>query len=404
MRLARLGPPTRPAAPPRSVHIGSGRRPSTPRYRSGERLQRRPRRPGRPGPCSAGEAGRRGRGRLCSSGNDVWEGTVPAADGPGPVPHGGGGVDRPLRHLGPQGGASSWRRARTCKLEIAEGIASGCRRRRPTPTRVPAVAALKAYLAAARPAGGAGRRPSVLPGPQGAPGPDRRPRRPLWVDRERAAVGPGTSCSPARYGGLAGTAKRVPAVAAMGFDVLYLPPIHPIGTTERKGRDNALGAGPDDPGSPWAIGSAVGGHTAIDPRARQFRGFRHPARHRGRARHGGGPRLRPAVLARPSLGQGAPRVVPPPPRRHHRLRREPAQEVPGHLPDQLLARAESGPRGAVGRRARTSSISGSTRGVTSSGSTTPTPSRSLFGNGSYPPSRPIIPTSSSWPRLLPVRR
>jgi starch synthase (maltosyl-transferring) len=51
----------------------------------------------------------------------------------------------------------------------------------------------------------------------------------------------------------------------MGFDVVYLAPIHPIGTTNRKGRNNRVGAGPDDPGSPWAIGSAAGGHTAVEP-------------------------------------------------------------------------------------------------------------------------------------------
>src|SRR5207249_3724731 len=58
---------------------------------------------------------------------------------------------------------------------------------------------------------------------------------------------------------------RLPEVADMGFDVLYLPPIHPIGRTNRKGRNNTLTPGPDDPGSPWAIGSELGGHTAVDP-------------------------------------------------------------------------------------------------------------------------------------------
>jgi starch synthase (maltosyl-transferring) len=58
---------------------------------------------------------------------------------------------------------------------------------------------------------------------------------------------------------------RLPAIADMGFDVLYLPPIHPIGRTHRKGRNNALVATPDDPGSPWAIGAEEGGHTAIEP-------------------------------------------------------------------------------------------------------------------------------------------
>ncbi|MFC4139254.1 maltotransferase domain-containing protein [Microbacterium sp. GCM10011525] len=59
--------------------------------------------------------------------------------------------------------------------------------------------------------------------------------------------------------------KRLPAIADMGFDVLYLPPIHPIGRTHRKGPNNTLVAGPDDPGSPWAIGSAAGGHDAVHP-------------------------------------------------------------------------------------------------------------------------------------------
>jgi starch synthase (maltosyl-transferring) len=58
---------------------------------------------------------------------------------------------------------------------------------------------------------------------------------------------------------------RVPEIADMGFDVLYLPPIHPIGSTYRKGRNNSLTPEPDDPGSPWAIGSKDGGHTAIEP-------------------------------------------------------------------------------------------------------------------------------------------
>lgn len=60
-------------------------------------------------------------------------------------------------------------------------------------------------------------------------------------------------------------ARRLPAVAAMGFDVLYLPPIHPIGHSDRKGPNNTLNAGPFDPGSPWAIGAAEGGHDAVHP-------------------------------------------------------------------------------------------------------------------------------------------
>jgi starch synthase (maltosyl-transferring) len=59
--------------------------------------------------------------------------------------------------------------------------------------------------------------------------------------------------------------KRLPAVAEMGFDILYMPPIHPIGVAYRKGPNNTLTAGPQDPGSPWAIGSSAGGHDAIHP-------------------------------------------------------------------------------------------------------------------------------------------
>ena len=70
---------------------------------------------------------------------------------------------------------------------------------------------------------------------------------------------------PARHGTFRDVIKRLPAIQAMGFDVLYFPPIHPIGTTHRKGRNNSLTAGPDDPGSPYAIGSPDGGHEAIHP-------------------------------------------------------------------------------------------------------------------------------------------
>ena len=68
-----------------------------------------------------------------------------------------------------------------------------------------------------------------------------------------------------RSGTLRTAATRLDAIAAMGFDVVYVPPVHPIGSTARKGRNNTLRAGPADPGSPWAIGSADGGHDAIHP-------------------------------------------------------------------------------------------------------------------------------------------
>ncbi len=99
---------------------------------------------------------------------------------------------------------------------------------------------------------------------------------PLWVDRPRALHGAWYELFPRSEGGFAGAMKRLGAVADMGFDVVYLPPIHPIGVTERKGPNNTLGAGPDDPGSPWAIGSPEGGHTAMAPELGtldDFRGF-----------------------------------------------------------------------------------------------------------------------------------
>ncbi|MER6145242.1 alpha-1,4-glucan--maltose-1-phosphate maltosyltransferase [Streptomyces sparsogenes] len=100
---------------------------------------------------------------------------------------------------------------------------------------------------------------------------------PLLVERERALFGSWYEFFPRSEGAkvaedrrpVSGTlrtaAERLPAVAAAGFDVVYLPPIHPIGTSYRKGPNNSLSAGPYDVGSPWAIGSADGGHDAVHP-------------------------------------------------------------------------------------------------------------------------------------------
>ena len=84
------------------------------------------------------------------------------------------------------------------------------------------------------------------------------------------------SCSPepGRHGTLKDVEERLAYVASMGFDVLYLPPIHPIGRSFRKGRNNTTVAGPDDPGSPWAIGAAEGGHKAIHPLLGTLEDFR----------------------------------------------------------------------------------------------------------------------------------
>lgn len=95
---------------------------------------------------------------------------------------------------------------------------------------------------------------------------------PLWVDRERARFSAWyelfpRSASPieGRHGTLHDVIERLPEIAAMGFDVVYLPPIHPIGRAFRKGKNNAVTAEPGDVGSPWAVGAAEGGHTAILP-------------------------------------------------------------------------------------------------------------------------------------------
>jgi starch synthase (maltosyl-transferring) len=85
------------------------------------------------------------------------------------------------------------------------------------------------------------------------------------VDRERGRFGAWYELFPRSFGGFKGVAAVLPRLAELGFDVVYLPPVHPIGVTNRKGRNNTLKAGPKDPGSPWAIGSKLGGHDAIDP-------------------------------------------------------------------------------------------------------------------------------------------
>lgn len=109
---------------------------------------------------------------------------------------------------------------------------------------------------------------------------------PLQVDRERALVGSWYEIFPRTVGAhfdkqqqkwISGTLQTARAgldrIADMGFDVVYLTPVHPIGTTNRKGKNNSLIAGSDDPGSPYAIGSAEGGHDAINPDLGNFADF-----------------------------------------------------------------------------------------------------------------------------------
>jgi len=99
-------------------------------------------------------------------------------------------------------------------------------------------------------------------------------RRPLTVrvDRELARFGAWYEIFPRSQGNIPGQGstfieaiERIPDIKAMGFDILYLCPIHPIGLTNRKGKNNTLTPGPDDVGSPWAIGNEFGGHDAVNP-------------------------------------------------------------------------------------------------------------------------------------------
>ncbi|GIW52721.1 MAG: alpha-1,4-glucan:maltose-1-phosphate maltosyltransferase [Gemmatimonadales bacterium] len=94
----------------------------------------------------------------------------------------------------------------------------------------------------------------------------------LWVDRPEAGFGAwyemfprSQSTVPGKHGTFDDAARRLAELKELGFDVIYLPPIHPIGRTHRKGKNHSLVAGPDDPGSPWAIGNEHGGHTAVEP-------------------------------------------------------------------------------------------------------------------------------------------
>ena len=107
------------------------------------------------------------------------------------------------------------------------------------------------------------------------------PVLPVWVDVERARFSSWyelfpRSCvdAPDQHGTFRTCIERLPYVANMGFDVLYLPPIHPVGRTQRKGPNNTLAPGPADPGSPWAIGGSEGGHKSVHPALGTLEDFR----------------------------------------------------------------------------------------------------------------------------------
>ena len=97
------------------------------------------------------------------------------------------------------------------------------------------------------------------------------------VDRALARFGSWYELFPRSWGGFEGVRAVLPELARLGFDVVYLPPVHPIGHSNRKGRNNTLEAGPEDPGSPWAIGAAEGGHKAVHPELGTIDDFEHLA-------------------------------------------------------------------------------------------------------------------------------
>ena len=110
----------------------------------------------------------------------------------------------------------------------------------------------------------------------------RSPLFELVVDRPEASFAAwyelfprSQSTKPGVHGTFLDTARRLPEIAALGFDVIYLPPVHPIGETHRKGRNNAPAAEPGDVGSPWGIGSSAGGHTAVHPELGTLADFEH---------------------------------------------------------------------------------------------------------------------------------
>jgi starch synthase (maltosyl-transferring) len=116
---------------------------------------------------------------------------------------------------------------------------------------------------------------------QGRPDATRSRLYPLVIDRPRAVAGAwyemvprSQGTEPGRHGTFRDCIARLPDIAAMGFDVVYLTPIHPIGRINRKGRNNALTAEPGDPGSPYAIGSVEGGHDAVHPELGTLDDFR----------------------------------------------------------------------------------------------------------------------------------
>ena len=312
----------------------------------------------------------------------------------------GRGLVRPLRHLGArrhdQGAGRRRHRADArggrprARARPRRGAAAPRRRRPCSPTPCSACATPRA-----RPP--CGSRPAPTPRSSASSPPARcatyvtpSADLPLLVERELALSGAWYELFPrsegATYdekehrwttGTLRTAAKRLPAIAAMGFDVVYLTPVHPIGQAAKKGPNNTLDARPEDPGSPYAIGSADGGHDAIHPDLGTFDGLR---RLRGRVRAGSAwrspwtsrcsaPPTTPGSRPTPSGSPPAPTAPSPTPRTRRRSTRTSTRSTSTTTPP------ASTPRCARSCRC------GSTTGSPCSGSTTRTPSRWSSGSG-----------------------
>ncbi len=208
----------------------------------------------------------------------------------------------------------------------------------------------------------------------------------VWVDRERARFGAwyemfprsaGADPPPQRH--VSRRRGRLPRIADLGFDVVYLPPIHPIGTQLPQGtRTTALSPAPAIPAARGRSDREAGGHTAIEPglgTLDDFVAFRDAAERLGLEIA-----LDLAFQCSPDHPwvREHPGVVPPSARRHDQVRRESAEEVPGHLSARLRVRRLAR---ALARAARRDAVLDRARRAGSSASTTRTPSRSASGSG-----------------------
>ena len=203
---------------------------------------------------------------------------------PGPLGVHDRGLDRRVRHLARRARAQGGGGAARPRRRAVRGRRCSCRppSERPTSQTTGRLSSTRSTTLSTtppsprRPSTTSRSAPSCSPPSSAIETRARRGRRsssrsPIEVDRERARFGAWYELFPRSWGGLRASSSQLPQLAELGFDVIYLPPIHPIGHTNRKGRNNALTAGPTDPGSPWAIGDETRRPRRGPPRARHDR-------------------------------------------------------------------------------------------------------------------------------------